>query len=102
MAGMYIRGALISYTESFHEPQPNVIVFQFNPETLKHSLSQSQADSSESPLAVSGPPAQTFSFTLQLDANDQRALFNPLAVATGIYPRLAALETLLFPTSMGG
>ena len=37
MAGKYLRGALIEFTESFPLPIPNVIIFQFNPETMTHT-----------------------------------------------------------------
>jgi hypothetical protein len=50
-----------------------------------------------------GPPSETFSLTLSLDVTDQ--LLDPHrdvaqdAAKFGLYPRLAALELLLWPTS---
>lgn len=112
MAGKFIRGALIQFMDTFLVPLPNVIVFQYNPETITHALTQAarapagsgtpSAAADTAPLAVSGPPGQTFSFTLVMDANDQIASGNPIAAATGIYSRLAALETLMYPTGGGG
>ena len=44
-----------------------------------------------------GPPVETFSFTLRVDATDQLARSNPLAAASGILPALSALELLMVP-----
>jgi hypothetical protein len=58
------------------------------------------------PLAISGQPTESFSFTLAMDSNDTIADGNPviagLAEASGVYTRLAALEMLLFPTAPPG
>ena len=43
MAGNYLRGALIEFTESFPLPVPNVILFQYNPETMTHTWTPSRA-----------------------------------------------------------
>ena len=39
----YMRGALIEFMETVLIPIPNVIVFQFNPETMTHTWTQSEA-----------------------------------------------------------
>src|SRR5580692_1219057 len=84
-------------------PLPNVIIFQYNPETVTHTWTQpASAGVQGNPLAVKGMPGESFSFTLVMDANDQIGEGNPLAVASGIYSRLAALEMLLYPTGAGG
>jgi hypothetical protein len=111
---MPMRGALISFTTSFIGLMPNVIVFQFNPETITHTWSAAPAadaadkDSKPNPLAVKGVPGETFTFTLAVDSNDDIANggVNPipavLAEASGVYPRLAALEMLQYPTGSSG
>ncbi len=38
----YLRGALIEFTESFPLPIPNVILFQYNPETMTHTWTPAQ------------------------------------------------------------
>jgi len=103
MASKFIRGALIEFMPTFLIPLPNVIVFQFNPETIRHSWTQAAAagGTGSNPLAVRGMPGESFSFTLAMDANDGVAEGNPIAIATGIYSRLAALEMLLYPTGAG-
>lgn len=109
MAGSSLRGALIAFTDTFPLPVPTVVVFQYNPETMTHGWTvsstaptgQAAATSHVSQLAVSGPPVETFSFTLAMDANDTIADGDPvaakLAEGSGIYSRLAALEMLMFP-----
>jgi hypothetical protein len=109
-----MRGALISFTTSFIGLMPNVIVFQFNPESITHTWTAAPAadatdkDSKPNPLAVKGVPGETFSFTLAVDSNDDIADggANPipavLAEASGVYPRLAALEMLQYPTGSSG
>jgi len=107
MAGKYLRGALIVFTETFPSPVPRAIVFQYNPETMTHSWTPAttnpgKADAPADPLAITGEPQESFSFTLAMDANDMIAGGDPvesaLAEASGVYTRLAALEMLLFPT----
>jgi len=107
MAGKFIKGALVEFTEAFLVPLPNVIVFQFNPETMTHTWSQAAADTTGrqgeqgNPLAVKGVPGESFSFSLAMDAGDVIASGSPvvagLASASGVYSRLAALELLLYP-----
>lgn len=113
MAGKYLRGAFIEFTESFPIPIPNIILFQYNPETMTHTWTpaktggaNSPGQSPSNPLAISGPPEESFSFTLSMDANDiiadGSAVTSGLASVSGIYPGIAALEMLLFPTAPPG
>jgi hypothetical protein len=111
MAGKFLRGALVEFMDTFLVPLPNVIIFQFNPETITHTWTPAQtvaaSSPNDNPLAVKGTPGESFSFNLAMDASDMIADGSPvaegIAVASGVYSRLAALEMLLFPTStMGG
>lgn len=111
MPGHYLRGALIDFTESFPLPIPNVIIFQYNPETMTHgwtpaTTNPSTPGAAANPLAITGDPQETFSFTLAMDATDMiadgDAVETALATASGVYTRLAALEMLLFPTAPPG
>lgn len=112
MAGKFIRGALIQFMDAFGLPVPNVIVFQFNPETMTHGWTPAQADAripvgatEANPLAVKGAPGETFSFTLMMDAGesiaDRDPVSGPIAQVSGVYTRLAALEMLQFPVPSG-
>lgn len=113
MPGKYLRGALISFTETFPLPIPNLILFQYNPEKLTHGWTPSRtasaspaAGGSGNPLAITGEPGETFSFMLQMDAADSiaddGAIGEALGTVSGVATRLAALEMLLFPTAPPG
>ena len=65
MAGQYFRGAFIEFTSAFLVPIPNIILFQYNPETLSHTWTpaasaapagQAAGPGSGNPLAVTGDP----------------------------------------------
>jgi hypothetical protein len=117
MAGSVLKGALISFLPdgALGIPSlPNVIIFQINPDTITHAWTEPSAapapaaasgkTAQADPLAVSGVPGESFSFTLFLDANQEIAdtSQNPVAAAlatvSGVYTRLAALEMLQYPT----
>jgi hypothetical protein len=117
MPGKYLRGAFVQLMPTFMMPTPNVILFQFNPESLTHTWQPAESDrplyptsdakTHVNPLAVQGLPGEGFSFNLAMDANDMIAdggastvasAAASLATATGIYSRLCALEMLLYPS----
>jgi hypothetical protein len=79
-----------------------VIALQYNPDSLSRSL-QIQAtgeggDRSEA-LRVAGPPVETISVEAEIDATDQLDLGDATAGEVGIHPQLAALETMVYPSS---
>jgi len=93
------KGALVYYRPS--TKIPSVVLFQYNPDTISRRLQpQVSADSSgSSPFVLTGPPIQTISFELDIDATDSLESKNPSAVAYGILPQLAALEVIMYPPS---
>ena len=105
----YLRGALVELMPTGLIPIPNVIIFQYNPETMVHSWTQPEApdagpnQAQTNPLAVKGNPGESFSFTLVMDSDDSVADgLQPaaaFAAVSGVYTRLAALEMLLYPAS---
>jgi hypothetical protein len=109
MSGFVMKGALVEFMPTFLPiPVPNVIVFQYNPETMTHTWTQPEPASTtgtetSNPMAVKGMPDEAFSFTIAMDASDEiadgSAPTAALARASGIYSRLAALEMLLYPTT---
>jgi hypothetical protein len=110
MTGKYLRGAFVQFLPTFLIPIPNVIVFQYNPETMRHGWSPAPSPDEEerkggNPLAVTGVPGEKFSFKLVLDAYQSIAdgkASGALADKFGVATRLAALEMLMFPTGAGG
>jgi hypothetical protein len=88
------------------DPQTNavlrVIALQYNPDSLSRSLQVRAAaeggDRSEA-LRVTGPPVETLKLEAEIDAADQLEAGDPVATAFGIHPQLAALETILYPSS---
>ena len=108
MAGL--KGALISFMPTFIGAIPNVLVFQINPERISHKWTEAGTGRSDAaggtnfdPLAVTGFPGETFSFTLMLDSNNEiadgatNAVAADLAKVSGAYTRLAALEMTQYP-----
>ncbi len=81
------------------------IVLQYNPDTLSRTLQVKAAgadggDRSEA-LRVKGPPVETIKLEAEIDATDQLEFpeQNRNAAQLGIQPQLAALETIVYPTS---
>jgi len=109
MSGFYLRGALIEFRPTFLIPLPNVIIFQFNPETMSHTWTPpkalSESGAGGNPLTVKGDPGESFSLTLAMDAGDMIAdgsvVAQGIATLSGVYTRLAALELLQFPVATG-
>ena len=64
------------FSDDFPLPRPKVISFQFNPETMTHSwqpakrAAEGHARQPPNPLAVTGSPEESFSFTLAMDAGE--------------------------------
>ena len=80
-----------------------IITLQYAAETLSRSLEvQSIADEPDrsQPLRLTGPAVETISLEASLDATDQLEKPDefPEAGASGIFPALSALETMLYPT----
>ncbi|MFW6174256.1 MAG: hypothetical protein ACOC5K_00560 [Chloroflexota bacterium] len=100
-----LKGALIELTEPFLGPVPNIIPFQYNPETSTRTLTpwEPPGDDESGANSLSQPydPEETIDLTLELDASDdlEQPDQNPVAVVSGVADRLAALEKLVFPAS---
>jgi len=84
---------------------PNgIIVLQYNPDTLTRSLkikgAEEGGDRSEA-LRLTGPPVETIKLEAEIDATDQLEFpdQNSNTVQYGLFPQLAALETLVYPST---
>lgn len=105
-----LKGALVAYESQFLGPIPNVVIFQYNPETVTRTLTEQRATgdgttgqrSPREAYQVKGPPKEKISLTVILDAADQLEApeLHPEVVAAGLHPVLAALELLLYPPSL--
>jgi hypothetical protein len=100
-----MKGALIRFSKSLLVPIPNVIVFQYNPETIKRSFAVSELSAVDKvntdELSQPYDPRETISLTLELDATDalEEPASHPVAVIYGVADRIAAMEVLLYPVS---
>lgn len=80
-----------------------IIPLQYNPESLNRtlqvqSIGGAEGDRSEA-LRLKGPPVETLKLDVILDATDQLEVADPNTVKEGIQPLLAALETIIYPSS---
>ncbi|TQV87766.1 hypothetical protein [Aliikangiella coralliicola] len=113
-----LKGALIYFGAPMLIPIPNIIIFQYNPETMSRTLKpwqpptrevsvndegriQRAALTNEQKLALSQPydPEETFSLELMLDATDalEKPETHPVAFISGVADRIAAIEMLMYP-----
>ena len=94
------KGAIIGLDPV--NPLASVIIFQYNPEELKRTLTAraagENADTSEA-LRLEGPPKEKIDITIDIDAADQLEQGDALAGELGVHPTLASLEMLLYPKS---
>lgn len=79
-----------------------IIALQYNPDSISRTL-QVQAigesgDRSQA-LRLKGPPVESIKVEVEIDATDQLELADGAATQVGLYPQLAALETIIYPTS---
>jgi hypothetical protein len=98
-----IKGALLTFDNALLAISPNIIVFQYNPEQLSHKLAGSfpEADRTkvkkETYRVADFPTESITDLKIILDATDQLEQGDPVAVARGISPAIAALEMMAFP-----
>ena len=98
-----LKGAIIGLDPA--NPLASIVVFQYNPDTMTRKLDARTAtgtggaDKSEA-SRLTGPPKETITLSIEVDATDGIEQNNPLAVTLGVYPALSALEMLLYPKSL--
>jgi hypothetical protein len=97
-----LKGAIVGLDPL--NPLASIVVFQYNPDTLTRRVDARSTggtdggDRSEA-FRLSGPPKETITLNIEIDAADQLEKAHPLAVTMGVYPTLSALEMLLYPKS---
>jgi hypothetical protein len=99
------RGALVQLVEDVVGVLPNVIPFQYNPETLSRKLTpwnpfevDQTARGQIAPTAQPFDPKESMSLEIHFDAADQLEDSDPIAALVGVADRIAAIEKLLLPT----
>jgi hypothetical protein len=100
-----LKGGLVLLNPDTLTLLPNgIITLQYNPDSLSRTLkikgAEEGGDRSEA-LRLTGPPVETFKLDAEIDATDQLESpdSNPVTVQNGIFPQLAALETIVYPAS---
>lgn len=97
-----MKGGIVSLDPDTGIPR-GLITLQYNPDTLTRKLQpqsvSEQPDRTEI-LRLKGPPIETISVAAEIDATDQLAASDPVALTLGIQPQLAALEMLVYPSSI--
>jgi hypothetical protein len=105
-----LKGAIALYDTDTPTPEPRLVVFQYNPDEVRRSLAnravpQQQSGgraAREDVLRVAGPPVETLTLSVELDASDQleQPSENQTTAEKGLYPALAALEMSMYPPSL--
>lgn len=96
------KGAFVQLLSDVIGIIPNIVVFQYNPETISRTLTpwnpfavdQSQRGSQAPTVQPFDVPESFGSLTIELDATDDLEDGDPIAGLTGIETRLAALRKL--------
>jgi hypothetical protein len=117
-----LKGALIYFGAPMLIPIPNIIIFQYNPESMTRTLTPWQPlkavkekrdkegkvlneaeieayNEQRENLAQPYDPQESFSLVLEIDATDALEFpeTHPVATLTGVADRLAAIEMLMYP-----
>lgn len=94
-----MRGMLLSFSDPRAGIVPTPVPFQYNPSEVTRVLRPQAGTSGGSGLRVAGPPTETYTLKLELDALD--APDKPLTGTLGVGPLLATLESMLEPGGGG-
>ena len=95
-----LRGALVSIDPVV--PIPKAILFQYNPDGVSRTIKPRGSGGEGRAVAtrIAGAPQEQIRFDVEIDAADQLERGDPLAASLGIYPQLAGLEMLVYPSSI--
>lgn len=95
-----LKGALIEYGTDFLGPIPNIVIFQFNPESLTRNIqipSRPSGAQSRETNQVGDFPGEKITLTAHFSAADQLNDDRLQAREFGIGPQLAGLEKMVQP-----
>lgn len=98
-------GAFVQLIEDIIGVIPNIVTFQFNPESITRGLEpwnpfevDEAGRAAQAPMVQPFNPQEKFSFTLEYHAADGMETGNPLAIGFGVAAQIAALQKLVQPT----
>ena len=97
-----MRGALIEYGSDFMGPIPNVVIFQFNPETLTRTVqipSRPTSGTARETTQAGEPAVEKITLKASFSAADEFGENKALARLFGVGTRLAALEKMVYPSN---
>lgn len=97
-----LRGALVQYSGGPIGPIPNIVIFQFNPETLTRNLQIPQRPTGATQRETTQAGEKTFekiSFKAHFSAANMLDEGKVLAELFGIGPQLCALEKMVLPSA---
>ena len=93
---------MIEYGSDFLGPLPNVVIFQFNPESLTRTIqipARPTGGAARETTQAGEPSIEKITLKAQFSAADGKGTGNLLARTMGVGPRLAALEKMVNPAS---
>jgi hypothetical protein len=103
-----LRGGLVQM-QQFPSAVLNVVVFQYNPDTLTRTLTPRAIGGEPGDrlevLRLTGPPKETIKVEAEFDATDPHPehvavpYLDSVTQSVGLLPTLAALESLITPTT---
>jgi hypothetical protein len=100
-----LRGAIVQLMEDLGKVIPNIIPFQYNPAKLTRGFkpwNPFEVDQTnrgaQAPMIQPYAPEETYQFDLELDATDDLEDNDPIARATGVASRIAAIQKLIQPS----
>lgn len=100
--GFLMRGALIEYGSDFMGPIPNVVIFQFNPESLTRNMQippRPTSAMSRETTQAGELTTEKITLTAKFSAADELGENKALARLFGVGTRLAALEKMVYPAN---
>jgi hypothetical protein len=95
-----LKGAVVGV--NVLDPLSSIVLFQYNPETITRTVRVNAAGNEyemNEALRLKGPPDESISLDIEIDAADQLEVGDGTAEEVGVYPALARLELLLYPSS---
>jgi hypothetical protein len=93
---------MVEYGSDFLGPLPNVVIFQFNPESLTRTIQippRPTGGAARETTQAGEPSIEKITLKAQFSAADAMGRNDVLARTMGVGPRLAALEKMVNPAS---